>query len=75
MKKLTFIASLAVGIALAGCSDSQSMVGTESGEFHECHICELHFTDKDWAKKCIEWCKNNESCNLEIAGHSEEAGR
>jgi hypothetical protein len=41
-------------------------------EFYQCAECGLHYRDKETAKQCEEWCKEHNSCNLEITRHSVE---
>lgn len=38
-----------------------------------CEICDLSYEDKEWAKKCENWCRKNDSCNLKITSHSLES--
>ncbi|MBK5215436.1 MAG: hypothetical protein JJE53_01350 [Candidatus Pacebacteria bacterium] len=35
-----------------------------------CPECGLGYEDLKWAKKCEVWCKEHQSCNLEIIKHS-----
>lgn len=37
-----------------------------SKRVYECLECGLHYEDEVAAKKCEEWCKAHQSCNLEI---------
>lgn len=37
---------------------------------YECNDCKLIYKNKKDAKKCEEWCKKNNSCNLEITKHA-----
>lgn len=39
-------------------------------KFYMCPICGLKYKEKKWAKKCEEWCKKHNSCNLEITKHA-----
>jgi len=39
-------------------------------ELFYCEECLLLYTDEAWAKKCEEWCKKNNSCNIYITTHS-----
>lgn len=39
-------------------------------ELYQCDECKLLYSDISWAKRCEEWCKSNNSCNLEIIRHS-----
>ncbi|MGC9037808.1 MAG: hypothetical protein ACP5GD_02975 [Candidatus Micrarchaeia archaeon] len=38
-----------------------------------CEVCGLHYTSKELAEKCQQWCSHHNSCNLEIARQSVEA--
>ena len=36
------------------------------------YICETSgfaYKQKEWAEKCQQWCKEHQSCNLEITQH------
>lgn len=35
-----------------------------------CDECGLSYKNKKWAEKCKAWCKEHNSCNLEITRHS-----
>jgi predicted ATP-dependent serine protease len=35
-----------------------------------CEECGLAYEQKEWAEKCQQWCRENQSCNLEIIRHS-----
>lgn len=41
------------------------------GTLYKCEECGLKYRDKEWAKKCMAWCGENKSCNLEIISHAE----
>ena len=34
-----------------------------------CPECNMTYKDAEWAKKCDLWCKEHQSCNLEIIKH------
>jgi len=34
-----------------------------------CRECGFEYKDKSWAEKCEKWCKEHNSCNLEIISH------
>ena len=52
----------------------------ENKEFYVCEICGFHYADgssslatgKELAEKCEAWCKEHQSCNLEIIQYAEE---
>lgn len=35
----------------------------------QCEECKLIYSEKQWAKKCEEWCKKNHTCNINITKH------
>lgn len=35
-----------------------------------CSECGLSYREKDLARKCKDWCKKHDSCNLEITKHA-----
>lgn len=35
-----------------------------------CPECNLTYKEAEWAKKCLVWCKEHNSCNLEITKHA-----
>jgi hypothetical protein len=37
---------------------------------YECEECHFTYRDKEWAEKCQAWCKEHQSCNLEIIQHA-----
>jgi len=39
-------------------------------KLYKCSICGLEYRNKKFAKKCEEWCKKHNSCNLEITKHA-----
>lgn len=39
---------------------------------YQCEECGFHYINKEWAEKCEKWCKENQSCNLEIISNAEE---
>ncbi len=34
-----------------------------------CEECGFVYEEKEWAEKCQAWCRQNQSCNLEITEH------
>lgn len=34
--------------------------------YYVCEECGYLYKEKKWAKKCEAWCKEHQSCNLEI---------
>lgn len=41
-------------------------------KLHKCPECGLHYENKDRARECEAWCKEHQSCNLEITSHAIE---
>ena len=37
-----------------------------------CPECGLSYREAEWAKKCVAWCKEHHSCNIEIIAHAVE---
>lgn len=40
---------------------------------YQCEECQLLYAEREWAKKCEEWCKKNHSCNLDIISNAEKS--
>lgn len=38
--------------------------------YFQCKICRLYYHDNKLAKKCEDFCRKNNSCNLEIIKHA-----
>ena len=41
--------------------------------YYVCTTCKLSYEDISWAEKCETWCRDHNSCSLEVTLHSEEA--
>ena len=41
-------------------------------KLYQCEACGLHYVEKEQAEKCEAWCKEHNSCNLEITARAEE---
>lgn len=39
-------------------------------KLYTCPECGLSYKEKEFAQKCEAWCKDHNSCNLEITKHS-----
>lgn len=39
-------------------------------ELYQCEECGFQYEDKEWAEKCEAWCKEHQSCNIEITAHA-----
>ena len=36
-----------------------------------CEECGFVYQEREWAEKCQDWCREHQSCNLEITQHGE----
>ena len=64
--------SYSAGLIIIGLS---YMVVTSAGEgapdnAYECRECGLLYGEKEWARKCEEWCSRHKSCNIDIMKHA-----
>lgn len=39
-------------------------------EYYKCEECKLVYAHRKYAKKCEDWCRKNNSCNLEITKYA-----
>ncbi|MBI3443002.1 MAG: hypothetical protein HY007_04505 [Candidatus Sungbacteria bacterium] len=42
----------------------------ENKELYQCEECGFQYAEKEWAEKCEAWCKEHQSCNIEITAHA-----
>ena len=42
------------------------MVKKTDKNLYQCEACSFHYADEETAKKCEDWCRSTNSCNLEI---------
>ena len=35
-------------------------------KLYQCPECGLYYEEKKWAEQCEAWCKETQSCNLDI---------
>ncbi len=42
----------------------------EDGLYYICEECEFAYKERGWAQKCEDWCKERNSCSMEITRHS-----
>lgn len=47
----------------------------EDNASYACGECFLHYHDEARAQECESWCRQHQSCNLEITRHSIERSR
>lgn len=40
-----------------------------------CEECGMAYEEKAWAEKCERWCRQYQSCNLEIIQHAAPTSR
>lgn len=43
-----------------------------SKQLYKCEECGFHYKEKELAEKCGVWCKEYQSCNIEITSQAEE---
>ena len=41
-------------------------VEIKGSKYFQCEECGMNYSEREWAKKCEEWCAEHHSCNLEI---------
>lgn len=46
------------------------VIQKEDKELYRCEKCGFQYADKAWAEKCEAWCREHQSCNLEITAHA-----
>ncbi|MDP3794862.1 MAG: hypothetical protein Q8R13_02965 [bacterium] len=46
------------------------IIQKDNKELHQCEECGFRYEDKEWAEKCEAWCKEHQSCNIEITAHA-----
>jgi len=39
-------------------------------DYYVCEECGFAYKEDSWAEKCQKWCKENQSCNIEITEHA-----
>ena len=44
----------------------------EDKKLYQCEECGFHYESKEWAEKCQAWCREHQSCNLEITAQALE---
>lgn len=44
----------------------------EEPVLYQCEECGFHYKEKELAEKCEAWCREHQSCNLEITRHAIE---
>jgi len=43
---------------------------TNDNGIYYCKICGMRFKQNNWAQKCEDWCKEHNSCNIDIVRHA-----
>lgn len=38
--------------------------------YYQCEICKFYYESRDLAQKCEDFCKEHNSCSLEITKHA-----
>ena len=41
-------------------------ISKDDKDLYQCQACGFHYVSEETAKKCEEWCRRTNSCNLEI---------
>ncbi len=39
-------------------------------KYFQCDACEMFYADKNIAQECEDWCRKNNSCNLNLIKHA-----
>lgn len=48
-------------------------INKNSALLYQCEECGFMYKEKEWAEKCQAWCKEHNSCNLEIIQHGQSS--
>jgi ribosomal protein L37AE/L43A len=59
------------------------VIQKENKGLWQCEECGFYYADsstslttgREWAEKCEVWCREHQSCNIEITAHTEENKR
>ena len=46
------------------------IIQKENEHLHQCEECGFRYEEKERAEKCEAWCKEHQSCNIEITAHA-----
>lgn len=46
------------------------IIQQQNKELYQCEECGFQYAEKEWAEKCEAWCKERQSCNIEITAHA-----
>lgn len=38
---------------------------------YQCEECGFVYDEREWAEKCEAWCREHQTCNLEIIQHGQ----
>ena len=49
-----------------------TIITKDAQKLYQCEECGFKYKDKNIAEKCEIWCKEHNSCNIEITAHAEE---
>ncbi len=58
----------------AGPEGEQAPYGVNK-KLYQCEACGFNYAEKEQAEKCEAWCKEHNSCNLEITAEAKENKR
>lgn len=45
-------------------------INQNNQSYWQCEECGFKYGNKEWAEKCEDWCREHQSCNLEITQHA-----
>lgn len=51
------------------------MAQRENQELYQCLVCGFHYRQETLAQQCEEWCREHQSCSLEITKQAIENER
>ncbi|MBI2048153.1 MAG: hypothetical protein HYT27_03350 [Parcubacteria group bacterium] len=48
------------------------IITKDAQKLYQCEECGFHYAKNEMAGKCEAWCKEHNSCNIEITADAEE---
>jgi len=45
------------------------IIQQENKQIYQCEECGFRYEEQSWAEKCEAWCKEHQSCNIEITSY------
>lgn len=49
-----------------------NVIKQDNKELYQCEECGFHYESKETAEKCEVWCREHQSCNIEITAQALE---